>query len=235
MSVYSDRRAEPEDLRRIIGYCQTMVPVLDSVQVGQPVRQEVPEPWVTAFYKHAVSGPVRLSRTGLIGDQQADLTVHGGPDKAVCVYAGEHYGAWHAELGDPCGPGWCGENFTVRGQVEATVAIGDTFQIGTARVQVSQPRSPCWKLARRWNRLDMVKRVVDSGRTGWYLRVLEQGEVEAGDELHLIDRPFAHLTIALANDVMYARVVPERAAHRRAELAACPALSDAWRSEFREG
>ena len=147
-----------------------------------------------------------LSSTNLAGDGQADLKVHGGPDKAVCVYSADHYPFWRQELGvQECGPGWFGENFSVEGQRETDVAVGDTYRIGTAVVQISQPRAPCWKLGRRWHRLDMPKLVVQSGRTGWYLRVLETGDVECGDALTLLDRPFSRWTIDAVNAVAYSR------------------------------
>src|SRR5688572_24480431 len=156
--------------------------LLSSLSVGKPTYIEAAEPWTSGIYKSPVHGRVALSLTNLAGDGQADLRVHGGPDKAVCVYAAEHYSSWREELGvEDCGPGWFGENFSVEGQSEKDAAVGDTYRIGTALVQISQPRAPCWKLGRRWNRPDMPKLVVQSGRTGWYLRVLEPGEVECGD------------------------------------------------------
>lgn len=210
-----------------------MIGILDSVRIGRPRHLDQPEPWVTAFHKAAVSGRVRASSTGLTGDGQADLTVHGGPDKAICVYAGEHYAAWQREIGhEPYGPGWFGENFTLRGLLEPDVAIGDVFRVGSALLQVSQPRSPCSKLARRWNRPDMVKRVVESGRTGWYLRVLEAGDVGAGDEVERIERAYSHLTVTAANRAMYGDASAPDVETLVRELAACPALSAAWRNAF---
>ena len=167
-----------------------MTPRLSSLNVGAPAHFTTAEPWSSGIYKSPVVGRIPLSFVNLAGDGQADLTVHGGPDKAVCVYSMDHYPFWRRELEiDECGPGWFGENFSIEGQTETQVAIGDTFEIGTAVVQISQPRAPCWKLGRRWNRLDMPKLVVHSGRTGWYLRVIETGHVESGDVLTLVERP----------------------------------------------
>ncbi|RPI50848.1 MAG: MOSC domain-containing protein [Acidobacteria bacterium] len=205
-----------------------------SLNVGRPKHMHDVEPWTSGIHKAPVSGPVRLALENLEGDGQADLMVHGGPDKAICVYSADHYPLWREELGvAECGPGWFGENFSVTGQTESTVAIGDTYRVGTAVVQVSQPRAPCWKLGRRWNRLDMPKIVVGSGRTGWYLRVLETGTVECGETLTLLDRPYPQWTIAIVNDVAYSRRGATDVAAARA-LSSCPALAEAWRSEFRD-
>jgi len=207
--------------------------LLLSLNVGRPVHHEVGEPWTSGIYKSPVVGRVSLSSTHLAGDGQADLKNHGGSDKAVCVYSADHFPFWRHELGVPdCGPGWFGENFSVEGQVEGDVAVGDTYRIGTAIVQISQPRAPCWKLGRRWNRPDMPTLVVESGRTGWYLRVLETGDVECGDALTLVDRPFARWTIDAVNAVRYSHVGTADIDAAR-ELARCPALAESWRGKFR--
>ncbi len=120
-----------------------MTPHIASLNVGLPKHRDGVEPWTSGIYKAPVSGPVRLAPENLEGDGQADLRVHGGPDKAICVYPADHYRLWRTELGvADCGPGWFGENFSVAGQTESTVAIGDTYRIGSAVVQVSQPRAP---------------------------------------------------------------------------------------------
>jgi len=202
---------------------------LVSIQVGHPRRVEGDQPWVTAFFKSPVVGPVQLDVPNLQGDSQADLEVHGGPDKAVCVYSTDHVAAWCSELGlARCEPGAFGENFSVAGQTETAVCIGDVYEVGTAVVQVSQPRGPCWKLGRRWNRPDFPRLVLSTGRTGWYLRVVGPGSVCAGDSLQLVDRPYPEWTIQRANDVAYAPA-DERDAMAVRALAACPALSVAWR------
>lgn len=211
-----------------------MPPRLSSLNVGAPVHYTTAEPWTSGIYKSPVLGRVPLSSVNLAGDGQADLTVHGGPDKAVCVYSMDHYPSWRRELAiDECGPGWFGENFSIEGQTETDVAIGDTYEIGTAVVQISQPRAPCWKLGRRWKRLDMPKLVVNSGRTGWYLRVIETGHVESGDVLALVERPYPHLTIDTVNAAAYSRGGATNIDTVR-ELANCPALAEAWRGGFRK-
>jgi len=207
---------------------------LTSLNVGLPADFTGAEPWTSGIYKTPVAGRILLSPDGLAGDGQADPTAHGGSDKALCVYSVDHYPFWREELGVPeCGPGWFGENLSIEGLTEMQASLGDTFSIGAAVVQISQPRAPCWKLGRRWSRLDMPKRVVQSGRTGWYLRVLQTGGVERGDVLTLVDRPHPRWTIDAVNAVAYTREgVVDRDAAR--ELASCPALADAWRGKIRK-
>jgi MOSC domain-containing protein YiiM len=210
-----------------------MAPLLSSLNIGRPARIDGAEPWTSGIYKSPVQGLVHLSSANLAGDGQADLNVHGGPDKAVCVYSADHYPFWRTELGVPdCGPGWFGENFSIEGQNETGVAVGDIYRIGTAIVQISQPRAPCSKLGRRWNRLDMPKLVVQSGRTGWYLRVLKEGDVEAGHALMLVERPFPRWTIDAVNAAAYGRGGTADIEAVR-ELADCTALAEAWRRSFR--
>lgn len=156
---------------------------LVSVQVGRPrtVRWHG-KPVSTGIYKELVAGRITLHRFNLDGDQQADLTVHGGPEKAVYVYPSEHYPIWQAEFPDTLLPyGMFGENFTTEGLDESSVHIGDQFRIGGAVVEVTQPRMPCYKLGIRFGRPDMPKRFHASGRCGFYLTVLHEGEVGAGD------------------------------------------------------
>ncbi len=178
--------------------------------------------WTTAFFKEPVAGPVFLGRTNLDGDRQADAKHHGGPDKAALAYAAAHYPAWHQELGRELPFGGFGENFTVEGQDESTVCIGDVYAIGEARVQVSQPRVPCWKIARRWGIKDLSARVQRTRRTGWYLRVLVEGHVQAGEDVVLLDRPHPEWSVLRASDVLYAR--PHDVDEVRA-LAEVPALA----------
>lgn len=205
-----------------------------SIQVGTPQTFGVPgakdpqhRPWTTSIYKIPMPGRVRLGKTNLAGDAQADLRVHGGPDKAVNVYASEHYARWCEELRLAEMPfGAFGENFTVRGLTEAGVCIGDVYAVGSAVVQVSQPRRPCWKLARRWGVKDLAARVEATGLTGWYFRVLTEGEVEAGNSLRLVERPHPQWPVEAANLLMTGRRRDVDALHRLAE---CAELSASWR------
>lgn len=190
------------------------------------------QPWTTATFKDPVFGKVALASDGLAGDGHADLENHGGVDKAVLVYSGEHREQWRQETfpeGLPAGA--FGENFTVQGLTEADVCLGDIFEVGTARVQVSQPRQPCWKQARRYGIKDLVAQIVRTGRTGWYLRVLREGVVEAGDVMTLLERPHREWTIERANHVMH---VDKLNRERSLELAACPALAQVWVKSLRK-
>ena len=186
--------------------------------------------WTTGFHKRPVEQPVWLGRTNLVGDGQADLVHHGGPDKAVNAYPAEHYPYWRERVEAPdLAHGGFGENFTLSALLEDSVCIGDTYRIGEALVQISQPRQPCWKMSRRWRIKELAAWVVETGRTGWYFRVLREGEVSAGMELALIERPHPEWTVAAANNVMYFKKHDLAAA---AALAACPLLSDSWREEL---
>lgn len=207
--------------------------VVCSLQVGLPREfgdAAAPEdrPWTSAIVKEPVDHPLFLASTQLEGDGQADRVHHGGPQMAVLAYAAEHYPLWRAELALELPYGAFGENATVSGASEETVAIGDTYQWGEAVVQVSQPRGPCWKLARLWRVPDLVQRVQQTGRTGWYLRVLQEGHVAPLQALVLLERPFPRWTVARLNRAVYGAPDPEAAA-----IAACPLLSESWRERIR--
>jgi MOSC domain-containing protein YiiM len=211
------------------------MPVLVSIQVGMPqtrgaegATDPMDRPWTSGFVKEPVHGPVCVGLTHLDGDGQADLRVHGGPDKAVLAYSVEHYPLWREELGISEFPyGAFGENFTITGLDERTVCLGDVWQVGEVRLEVSQPRQPCWKLARRWRRPDLPHRVIENGRSGWYFRVLAEGSVEAGQAMTLLGRPFPKWTIAEVADVLLHR---RDDVHAAAELAAVTALAATWRA-----
>jgi len=178
-----------------------------------------------------ICGPARcpLGFTNLEGDGQADLKHHGGPDKAVLAYPLDHYGKWREILDLPVGG--FGENWTLTGQDEEGVCLGDIYDIGTARVQVSQPRRPCWKLARLWNRPELAKQAQDTGRLGWYFRVLKTGDVRVRDKLMRIERPLPDWSIARMNQLMYHDRHDMEAA---AFLAECLLLSASWRESFQQ-
>lgn len=156
-----------------------------SVNVGTPAPLGPgPDAPLSGIVKRPVAGPVEVGPTGLAGDGQADLRVHGGRDKAVYAYPLEHYAAWSAELGrDDLEPGHFGENLTVEGLREDEVRIGDVLRIGTALFQVTQPRIPCFKLAIRMGDPFFAKPFLRSGRSGFYLRVLEEGTLAVGDAI----------------------------------------------------
>ncbi|MDY3561377.1 MOSC domain-containing protein [Gemmata sp. JC673] len=208
--------------------------VLTSVQVGRPRQHgdaDATDPldrlWTSGFYKDPVAGPVRIGVTNIDGDGQADLVHHGGPDKAVCVYPADHYPYWREALNRPdLPPGAFGENFTVEGLTEAGVCVGDVWTVGGVALQVSQPRQPCWKLARRWRVKTLTLQVQQTGRTGWYFRVLREGVVTPGEQLALVERPHPEWTVERANTVMHHNKADLQAA---AELGSLPQLSASWR------
>ncbi len=190
------------------------------------------ETWRSGIYKEAGSGPVWAGRTDLAGDGQADLRVHGGEDKAVYAYPSEHYPAWRAELGLPeMAFGAFGENLTVAGLLESEVCIGDVYQAGEARLQVSQPRGPCWKLARRWNSRGLEKRFSETGRTGFYLRVVQEGHIQPGAVLERLERPAPEWSVLRAHRLLEgARADPEAAA----ALSELPYLSQSCRRDLKK-
>lgn len=210
--------------------------LLVSLQIGLP-REVLPSGaaelsekiWTTGFYKEPVVGSAFARLAGIQGDGQADLVNHGGPDKAICVYPSVHYPYWQEILRiDPLPRGAFGENFTVEGLEETNVCIGDSWRVGeSVVVQVSQPRQPCWKLARRWQRKSLALEVQQTGKTGWYFRVLQEGPAQAGMALELLDRPQPAWTIAHANRVMHH---DQQDFHAAAELAALAELSASWRN-----
>jgi len=157
-------------------------------------------PWKTGFFKEPVAGPVAFTSAGADGDEQADRVNHGGPDKAVLADSADHYLGWRTELEIPELPfGAFAENLTIAGLTEAEVCIGDRWRAGEVLFEVSQPRQPCCKLARRWRVKSLPALVSHTGRTGWYLRVLTDGALTAGTELELIDRPNPEVTIRRVN------------------------------------
>ncbi len=199
---------------------------IDAIQVGRPARVGDLR---TAFGKQPVRGRVRLGRLNLEGDAQADRRYHGGADMAVLAYSSDHYLAWRAELEWPDLPlGGFGENLSVSGADESAVCIGDVWQAGSARLQIASPRRPCHKIADFWGRpglLDLVRR---SGRIGWYLRVLEEGSLAAGDAVELVARPHPDWTVGRAFAASASRAAPAAL-----ELACVDALAERWRSWLR--
>ncbi len=164
----------------------------------------------SAIHKVPVEGPVRIGELGLQGDEQGDPRVHGGIDKAVHHYAFDHYPAWRTELGDlPLlhAPGAFGENLSTRGITEADVCLGDRYQLGTALLEVSQGRQPCWKLNDRFGVADMARRVQATGRSGWYYRVLQPGRARAGDILTLRERAHPGWPLQRLARLLYDRVL----------------------------
>lgn len=210
---------------------------IESLQTGQPKTYGWPDAqdpldreWTSAIRKEQVYGQVWAGVGGLSGDQVADRRGHGGPDRAVLVYSGDHYPKWRAEWGRKAvGPGAFGENLTVNGLTEDTVCVGDVFRIGDVRIEVSAPREPCMNLVRLHRIPDLVKTVQGTARSGWYARVLEEGWLEAGMPIALADRPYPQWTIARAALVKRKR---EEFAEEARLLGACPALIEEWRRKL---
>ena len=205
---------------------------LISVNVGLPREIEWQGKTVTtAIFKTAVDGSVELRRHNLDGDRQADLSVHGGPTKAVYLYPMQHYAYWEKELPD-CDLPWgsFGENFTTEGVDEETVFIGDQFRVGQATVVVTEPRMPCSKLMAKFGRVDMVKRFLKSQRSGFYFGVVEEGRVQAGDELERLSKHPDGLSVA---DVtrLYTSEKGNRALLQKA--ISVSALPESWRGYFK--
>jgi MOSC domain-containing protein YiiM len=166
-------------------------PSLLSVRTGR-IAPLGPSGVSSGFIKYGVDGPVGIELLGLAGDEQADLSVHGGPEKAVYGYAASHYSAWSADFpahAHQFGPGSMGENLTIAGIDEADICVGDVHAIGSTRLQVCQPRQPCFKFALRFGNDRLPHAMIRNGRTGWYYRVLQPGIVRAGDSVTLDERP----------------------------------------------
>ena len=177
-----------------------------------------------------MSGSVEFGESGVAGDEQADHEHHGGIDKAVLAYSADHYAYWRSHLNLPdMSFGGFGENLTISGLDETSVCIGDRWQAGSVVFEVSQPRQPCWKMGRRWQIIDLPKQVIQNGKSGWYLRVLNPGDLTSGIAIELVSRRRANWTIARASHLLY---------HERdnvaglQELADLPELSRAWREEL---
>ena len=204
---------------------------LVSVNVGLPKTVQWRDETVsTGIFKSPVDGPVALRKHNLDGDRQADLSVHGGPTKAVYVYFTQHYTYWRQELPDvELGWGHFGENFTVDGMDEESIYIGDEFSVGTTRVVVTEPRMPCFKLSVRFGRADMPKRFFRSQRTGFYFRVVEEGQVQAGDVFELLSKHPDGLSVADVTS-LYATQKGNVALLKKA--ISTTALSDSWTGFF---
>jgi MOSC domain-containing protein YiiM len=203
-----------------------------AVHVGR-VRPLGPEGVPSGFVKNAVEGPVRVRSLGLEGDEQADLRVHGGFDKAVYGYAVSNYSGWRADFPAHAAlfvPGGVGENLVLEGLDEASVCIGDVHAIGTAQLLVCQPRQPCYKFALRFNDEQVVHAMVRNGRSGWYYRVAREGVVRSGDRLQCVARPNPTWTIARFVALASRR---EFSAGEWAELSELPGLAQQWQERAR--
>ncbi|GAA0440861.1 MOSC domain-containing protein [Virgibacillus salarius] len=183
--------------------------------------------WQSGMLKEPIDQKIWLGKTGLAGDEVADKKNHGGPEKAVFAYPIKHYQFWQEDLQiNTIEAGAMGENFSVLEMDEFSVFIGDTYKVGDVILQVSQPRQPCWKPARRFQVKDFALRIQHSGRTGWYFRVLQEGFIQAGSDMELIERPYPQWSIAACNEIMHVYKEDLRAAD---DLAQCDLLAENWK------
>jgi MOSC domain-containing protein YiiM len=209
------------------------LPRVVSIHVGKAAPLG-PEGVPSAFVKHAVRGPVPVTALGLEGDEQADLSVHGGPEKAVYAYSLFHYAAWRREYPQheaALVPGAFGENLCIDGLLESDLCTGDVHRIGSSHLQVCQPRQPCFKLALRFDDKFMPKAMIRTGRAGWYYRVLEPGVIATDDTVQLVDRPNP--------DFPFARLIElisrGKATHAELQrLQDMKGLASGWQSQARE-
>jgi len=204
-----------------------------SIQVGKPRRiQWNGEEITTGIFKQPVAGHVPVRKLNLEGDAQADLRVHGGAKKAVYAYPSEHYPFWRDELPGINLPwGAFGENFTTAGRDEDSVHIGDIFRFGSAVLRVTQPRFPCYKLGAKFQRDDIISRFLHSGRSGFYLEVLEEGEAGAGDAIVLVEADPHRVRVA---DIVSLETSRKNDAALLRRAIAIPALADGWKNKFTE-
>lgn len=190
------------------------------------------EPVSTGIFKEPITRRVMMRTLNLDGDRQADLSVHGGPSKAVYVYPSEHYDFWKRELPQMDLPwGMFGENFTTAGLLETETNIGDKFRIGAAEVMVTEPRMPCYKLALKFGRADIIKRFLQSERTGFYLAVLKEGEVGTGDEFELMNRDGHDVRIS---DITRLYTGEKHNAELLRRAIGVEALPESWRGYFQD-
>jgi len=206
---------------------------LISLNTGRPREVAWDEKTVlTSIWKSPREGRLRVGSLNIDGDQQSDLSVHGGREKAVYVYPSEHYDYWRRELPDTDLPwGVFGENLTTEGLLETGVKIGDRIQVGTAEFLVTQPRQPCFKLGIRFGRDDIIKRFLVSGRSGFYVAVVREGELAAGDLITFTHHAADSLSVSA---IVALRAGDEGNQDLLRRAAALPALSGGWREHFRK-
>lgn len=189
----------------------------------------------TSIYKEPVEGRIVLRTLNLDGDRQADLSVHGGKDKAVYCYPIEHYDYWKTELtGHRLSKGVFGENFTIQGLDEDSVHIGDKFSVGSVEVIVTQPRLPCFKLGIKFGSDDMVRRFLSSGRTGFYLAVTREGDVGAGDELLMLSQDQNSVSVSEITRLYVTKKYLIEDVHQMQRALKVEALPEGWKEYFRE-
>ncbi len=204
-----------------------------SVNVGQPRQVEWKNKIVsTGIFKTPVQGRITVRKLNLDGDRQADLTVHGGPDKAIYAYPVEYYDYWRVQFPDmELGWGMFGENLTVEGLSDVTVHIGDRFRVGTVELVVTQPRFPCYKLGIKFGRDEMVKLFLEQGYTGFYFRVLVEGEIAAGDSIELLSQDEQQVQVA---DIVRLYVRDKNDLEGLQRAVKVEALAEGWKEHFQK-
>tara|TARA_Y100001970_G_scaffold136849_1_gene168371 strand:- start:12114 stop:12803 length:690 start_codon:yes stop_codon:yes gene_type:complete len=206
--------------------------IIQSINIGKIKKLNHANGSVqSGIFKKPIKDIISITQSGIEGDHQADLKAHGGSDKVVCVYPVEHHDWWLEEFGITFVAGSAGENFTTKGLIEDTVCIGDQYQIGAAILEVSQPRQPCYKLAARHGDKSIAKKVQQAGKTGFYFRCIQEGNVQAGDELELIQRPNSEFTIEKANHLMHIDKMNIQLMQKFVNL---ETLSASWKKYFKK-
>ncbi|MCP4098727.1 MAG: MOSC domain-containing protein [Planctomycetaceae bacterium] len=213
---------------------------LDSVQIGKPrdysqinPRSNKIEQWTTSFNKTSVKHWVSVTANGIDGDEQADKKNHGGIDKAVLIYSADHFDYWRNQLGvTTVAPGAFGENLTVSGIDESKVCLGDQFLINDVLLEVSQPRQPCWKLARHWRLPELPKQVMQTGYCGWYCRVIKNGRFKPETPIARVTTPHPEWPIRRAHQVFHQS--SENSGELN-ELLSLAVLSSAWKTSAEPG
>lgn len=206
------------------------MPIVLSFNAGSVEDRKYPDQVErTAINKRPIAGRVRLTRLGVIGDMQEDTSHHGGPDRALCAYVADHHPGWVGALGQIPTPGLFGENLTVQGIDETQVHLGDRFRIGSAIIEITTPRIPCMTLTRRLGYAEAIPFIRALGWCGWYNRVVEEGEAEAGDELELIHQDPAGVSIRELYGLNSEKSAPPAALERALAVRALP---DEWRRKF---
>ena len=204
--------------------------IIQSINIGKIKKLNHANGSVqSGIFKKPIKNVISITQSGIEGDHQADLKAHGGPDKVVCVYPVEHNNWWLEEFGITFVAGSAGENFSSYGLTEQNVCIGDQYKIGSAILEVSQPRQPCYKLAARHGDKAIAKQVQQAGKTGFYFRCIESGKSQVGDKILLVNRPNPEFTIERANHLMHIDKMNIELMHKFVNL---ETLSESWKKYF---